>query len=524
MKKLLALALLMSAISLQYVSADVTGRSFYQPLSVGSQHELLTGGRTCFASHCTKARGFSVNVNGFYQRSVDGSDLARYFLPEGKSELKIRGGGATDAANADVAGAWLQIVGEAAAREPNGSTLTDGNESQLLFNTYSSTLTVRPSFELAGATPMLSYRGNVHGKPWSFTVGVPLGRMTTSMNLAEKDVAGNIDKLADVAYAFNQSVNAWRITREFSLSAVESLGHSNKRFGKISNHSLATTGMGDLFLDAGLQVHKKIQVGLHAQLPTSTKASGQYLFEPVLGNNGRSTLGAYLHACHTLAKREDRSFSLNARAAGTMLFENSSMRTFDLTENGQWSRYLLMLDASAPHDVQSGVNYLTRRTHSANLYQGDLGVGAKLRGGNWTLAAGYNFTARSAERLSLRTEMPEGIFVVGGLANNESFGGDPVNGNVTLAQRPIIAQSTLPGQSTAQLLNGATGQIQNSDLNLASARTPSYLANQVSLTAGYTTNCCGQATDVQLGGNYSFVRGRSMSNMFALFGSISIKV
>ena len=51
MKKLCTLALLVSAIFVQQVCADVTGRSFYQPLSITSQQELLSAGNYWYANN-----------------------------------------------------------------------------------------------------------------------------------------------------------------------------------------------------------------------------------------------------------------------------------------------------------------------------------------------------------------------------------------------------------------------------------------------------------------------------------------
>jgi hypothetical protein len=398
-------------------------------------------------------------------------------------------------------------------------------------NDYSSTLSMSPSFQLFGATPLATYWNKVKGMPWFVSVGLPVGKMVTNMHLKEENITGNIETFNGVG-RFIQSTGgglnaSWPITQQYSLSAIESLGNSGKRYGKINSHNLTATGMGDLFFDLGLQVRDNMQVGVRVDMPTSVKASGEYLFQPVLGNNGRGALRAYAQGFYQALSRERFSLTLNARAEASAILAGHQMRTYDLQGYGAWSRYLLMLDGTrAELNETSGVNLLTRPTRVGQMHQGDLNLGARLHAKKWSVAANYNFTIRGAERLNLYTQMPERAFVVGMLSGNNVGEGNLIY--VQQTPNNISGHARIYGASAGEIpsdsVNANAFAITNNNIDIASAAQPQYLANQFSLSGDYQCTLGGYATDLKLGANYAFVRGGSHSNVYSLFGAISIKV
>src|SRR5580692_4287 len=69
----------------------VSSKSFFMPRATGSDAVLTQAGFHNFIREHEPAERFFLSATGFYQESTNSKDLAKYFLPAGKSQLVIKG-------------------------------------------------------------------------------------------------------------------------------------------------------------------------------------------------------------------------------------------------------------------------------------------------------------------------------------------------------------------------------------------------------------------------------------------------
>lgn len=459
-------------------------------------------------------------IAGLYQTTTERTAFAPYFLPGGKNDLVIKGANA--AGPCDLSATWLQIVGR-----NTQNTLGAGSEfEQLLLNEYSSTIRLKPSFALWGATPTLSYVTTVHRNPCYLTVGIPLLRMRTHMHLTEYGISNTVASFDEVERFQAVAGAGWPVTSEYALSARAALEHPNRWYGKIASHPLTKTGIGDLFIDLGIRPLEHTTFGVRVSLPTAEKASPAYLLAPVLGNNGRAAVSAYARVQYPLAARKFGTFSLQGHGEASVIASGHELRTYDLRAYGPWSRYLLLVDRqSNALSTVPGVNILTRPTHVAQRHEAVVGWGVHWQNKAWQLAAGHSINMRSAERLALYTQLPRGIFVAGHLAPAAPQNPNAVFITTTpLAINQHIAVGDVGGADPQVPVDADPYQLDNNALDVASAAMPSYLSNQLSLHASYQGSWRGHDCNLVLGTSYELMRGVHRSDLFSLFGMLSIKV
>lgn len=199
-------------------------------------------------------------------------------------------------------------------------------------------------------------------------------------------------------------------------------------YGKFSFCPRGITRIADLTCLLGINFFESLwsHFGFYTKVvaPTGNKPKGKYIFEPIAGNRGHWELGGGLSAHATLWSNPFDSYSrLSLYFDGniTHMFESNEMRSFDFTQNGLLSRYLLLkklqygtittaeetnYTLQYDNELINGINFATRNALVSIDVKGDasLMLSYSSNGFGWDL--GYNIYGRTEEKVCIKTSCP----------------------------------------------------------------------------------------------------------------------
>lgn len=182
-------------------------------------------------------------------------------------------------------------------------------------------------------------------------------------------------------------------------------------------------------------------------IPTGNRPKAKYIFEPIVGNGKHWELGGGFTTHISLGDYcEKTNLNLGVYIEGniTHVFSTHQTRSFDFTQNGLLSRYMLLkefdpvcsngifqgtymynfcqqfIPVSAPavpnvptsnpprrnHGLMNAINFATRNCEVHVGLKADVSAKVCVTKGGWTLDAGYNFWYRSEERICIKTDCP----------------------------------------------------------------------------------------------------------------------
>ncbi|NBX78548.1 hypothetical protein EBQ93_04230 [bacterium] len=274
--------------------------------------------------------------------------------------------------------------------------------------------------------------------------------------------------MLDMRYYFSDAVwaqiklGAMQVTTNMQLQekklststggGVPGIDNANEAFmnqewtaGKIQTRPVHKTGFDDVLLKMGydfFQYEESPHRGglyIFTVLPSGISEQQEYLFHPSIGDrNIYFGLGVSGDFCSSIGN--EGAITLSGDLRGQCGLDSFQYRTFDLTENGSWSRYMLMSYESNPLDVQYGINVTTAlaRVKQFGQVQGTFvlsydrpEIGAKI---------GYNVWYKSAEKI-VSIEALNNVYAVADLPH--------ISGNLIglaiSASTANISQSVIPG-------------------------------------------------------------------------------
>lgn len=253
-------------------------------------------------------------------------------------------------------------------------------------------------------------------------------------------------------------------------------------YGKWSFCPLEKNGVADLDVQIGLNFYESIlaHFGIFAKVivPTGHKPTGKYLFEPIVGNRGHWELGGGLtgHWLLWTSPYDDRSsFGIYFKGNVTHVFKSDEIRSFDFTDNGLLSRYLLLKELTLRstntitnltslldeeqaitmplynNRLINAINFATRRAEVSIDAKGEGAVMLSYVSQGLGFDIGYNIYGRTKENICIKTDCPcdiDTLFL--GIKGTEGVGTqvwtvDPVTNELS---SPIIPTSNIGLNST----------------------------------------------------------------------------
>ncbi len=199
------------------------------------------------------------------------------------------------------------------------------------------------------------------------------------------------------------------------------------KFGKVFGRQTETRVCelwGTLGYNFYLSESSHFGVAIRGAAPTGTLRKSEFLFEPIVGNDHHWELGGQATGHIDILNPQDRDekLSLYIEATVTHMFESKQKRSFDLKNNGNGSRYMLLQKIASP---SSGLHIGTapNNTVAPNQYQGrlvpvinkttldacvsvdaqaEIAIKVSYKRTGWECDLGYNLWARSKEKIDRR--------------------------------------------------------------------------------------------------------------------------
>jgi hypothetical protein len=274
------------------------------------------------------------------------------------------------------------------------------------------------------------------------------------------------------------------LSNQLIQNAYDAFAHTDWEYGKLYGAS-TTHGLDNIHVKCGTSFHKEhdtfdtvVTPYISTVFPTSSKSIPEYIFQAQAGTNTFS-LGTGV-ACTV-----DTDYDLHFVIEGVYRYEFPSLqkRSFDLQDNGPWSRYLMVASANPLYQNLEfqGVSYYTLDAQVTNGHQVSANFHVEKIWNNLHLSAQYNIFARAKESISWVQSVDSNYGIVD--INR-------ADGNATSESRAHINQSTRylgAGDAPVAIYGCHVNQmplpdetfttITNTDLNWNSACSPTMLTS-----------------------------------------------
>lgn len=312
---------------------------------------------------------------------------------------------------------------------------------------------------------------------------------------------------------------------------------NNQYFGLICYDKKTKTRLADLRIRLGYDflLHPDAYIGLKIifAAPTGNKAAARFLWEPIAGNGGHAELGIGYHSRLVLFdKDEKKTLTYYGDAELTHMFKTSAQqRSFDLKENGCFSRYLLLKKYYRSGDeiildptgaLERGIDIFTQDAKVRVNWQLDTVCMLRAVYDKWTVDIGYDFWARDKEKIvDVCCCIPEEKYgIKGNLPLYEADGQDLRTASlatINCAQKDgvnISDQGTLPTEDDIPVyIKGNC-----SDLDLCSASHPYSCSHSIFAHASYCWSEIKWEPTIGLGGKVEFSgHGNTATDQWAMW-------
>ncbi|AXK60293.1 hypothetical protein [Candidatus Chromulinivorax destructor] len=503
MKKLfVGLAVLSTAASLHSEAVQSTSKGFFQPRAASANiaREMLMQPNE--QKHSDGWYG-NFSATGFYQRGWNDNSVDS----QSDADSNVSGLGAFPFWS----GTNTMAVGNSATTAAGivaGTPSVDGYQFGLGTTSTAGSINLNPIVYQAGADFMFIVGSASHEPGFLFKIKAPIAVYNINPNLTEVAAtpAANYNEgqlslsTTDVAIPTGATMTQ---ALAGNLGDAPTLGnYTPMQYGLVQGDISTGAKFGDIEMTAGYNFisneDSSFSVALRASAPTGNKATGQYMLEPIVGRGGNWGLGGYTAAHVNLWEgSNDNRLSFKVMADVMHLFGTDTVRSYDLTENGGGSRYLLVADYNAgvyQNSIQNLINVTTLASTSSFGVEGDVAVGFNYTGGGFSFDLGYEFFGRSAETLEITGDFNTRYAVLGhqgpGTATDGSVASFAAQPGATMrnavAQTDIVQTGTVA--TTADALGDArltANQVSLADLNVEGAQQSAYLTSKIFAKVGY---------------------------------------
>ncbi len=316
--------------------------------------------------HIGKETQSAFNIVVWGGSSTNHDDMAKYMLPFGKTQLRVREGynAGTNTTNPNVDVPGNQDI----VAENFNITTKEGN--------FCSILDFKPRQTFVG----VGFSGycQLSNKIW-LSFEAPVIHVKNTLDMVETvTYNGGGAKVQTGAIGTSGFNNT-----PFVANMTDAFKNPNMQYGKIDG-SQSKTAVAYVNLKVGYtylhEEKRSLQMYGGLLLPTGNKPKGIYLFEPLVGNNKH--FGVILGTFFT-RRYEMKRFAINVSADSDteFLFSNTQTRSFDLAGK-QWSRYMgvyanntqRLLDNSTAVAAFSTVSQMQYQTWGVNLFTQEVKV------------------------------------------------------------------------------------------------------------------------------------------------------
>ncbi len=297
----------------------------------------------------------------------------------------------------------------------------------------------------------------------------------------------------------------------YLINLQEKLTHA-----KIAKRSAAGVADVDVALGYKFFNTEKYLLGLAlgVTVPAGNKATGRYMFEPIVGNGHHWGLGGDLYGTIRAWGKIKHNLKFFLRMKYRYLFEGDENRTLGIkagpsgaTGTYDWGQYYLLGKADSSQNwvnyraLTPAANVTTLRVDVTPGSQFDGVLGMTYNNGGFSFDLGYNLYYRDAEEVSLDQHLPKDTYFVAA-RNFDTAGG----------ATPIVAVDVDGGadEEIAWFVNDA-------NLDRGSAETPSQFTNSIYTAMSYTFKKWEVPMLMAIGGKYEFASENSALEQWSIW-------
>lgn len=436
-------------------NCQASSKSFFRPRDISTDSALELSLVNYHRYH-NPAEWFSFYIKPFFMKSTNKKQLARYFLPNNKTCVTL-----DESGHGNIDPLWFNLI------SPNGSF-------------YTSRLSLAPERKVAGI--LFTLYAYITESIW-LGINTAAMHVTNNAHLCETDrtQTGTIPGFENAYQAFNNP--AWCA-------------------GKISACNLKIGGLDDIQFKLGYDILKNndghTSLYLVATAPTGKRPHSKYLFEPLVGSKNGS-FGVGLNTEIELCDFKHRACAFILDFKYRYIFGATERRSFDLCNNGDWSRYLLVVTQDQLLNSQPGINLLTVSAHITPRSTIDLWTAINIPICDFNVELGYDFWWRQSEKICKECPIAAGYGI-----------------------QTLALCSRISSASTATICQAAQGSnitvtdatftaIKDTDLNLNSAAHPQAHSQQLYFDLGYTFNNTCSTPIIGLGASYEFATKNALT-------------
>jgi hypothetical protein len=425
---------------------------------------------------------FQLYVKPFYQQS---KGSARYFLPNNKCSIVLAEDG-----TGDVNSLWLNLIA------PVGSS-------------YHSKVCFDPKRKAYGAV-ITCYADLC---PWVDGLWASLNTaiigVEHDLNIKETNsqADGTISGFSNFCQALNNNVFT---------------------FGKMSCCSMKKHGLDDIQLKLGYDFvdsdcGRLALFGVLA-IPTGDDSKARYLFEPLVGSKNVG-LGFGFNGDYLLSENSCREWALLGDFKYSYAFSAHEERSFDLCLNGDWSRYLQVVQEDARLVPSPAINALTLPVDVTPRGTIDVWAAIHLEQNCWNYEVGYNLWWRQAEEISLKsnscdTSCKTNVDVNASIGGIFDIAGFCSPATITTASTATIAQS-VASSSNPVTSDAVFTPTTLQDISVSSGAHPNALSNKLYASIGYVPGEETCLPSVSVLGSYEIAHNQNALDQWAIWANIA---
>jgi hypothetical protein len=389
---------------------------------------------------------------GLGGRSTNTQALGRYFFPFCDSTVNVH---------------------EVPQENPQNNLLAGQFNIFTNKGTFQSNITIKPQQTSAGF--IMQYRQGFNHKNFNidglwFSILVPVIHVQNNMHLCEVivDNGGGANPTANNIVVANMT---------------QALAQMAWNFGKITCANHSETKVADVSLMLGYEWSTDLDCYLDGFagliIPTGTKATGVFVFEPIVGD-GRNLgifTGSHFGKLLWTSHQDQIGVRFEHAQECQYLFHNTQVRSFDL-KNKPWSRYIelyanqaqaeqaaqLFMDGmeSLGENVSTpGINILTKPLTVTPGFSYTMNVAFTVTVKGIQAEVGYNLFARQEECLKLACPWQEGPAIKALAGQGQT---NPV--------RDMTGNEMLESITPVPLADYSQSMLKECDLDLVSAASP----------------------------------------------------
>ncbi|MCF7800097.1 hypothetical protein K9M16_03820 [Candidatus Babeliales bacterium] len=285
------------------------------------------------------------------------------------------------------------------------------------------------------------------------------------------------------------------------------------------NGSQSKTGVADIDIVLGYKFLDKadyhLSINLGFTIPTGTKASGTYLWEPIVGNGQHWAFGGGLDFGATLWEKNDQNIKFELALDYRYVFENSEIRPINFKSgtitglSANWNHYYLV--GKVGEYAKPAANITTLRVNVEPGSQLDGIAAFRYNNGGFNIELGYNLFWKDSESVKSKDTLASAYGLIVTTADLDSG---------TILDTAVANWYDADGVA-ATWTSGDAKQLANSDLDFQGAASESQLTNKIYGGVGYIFKNWEYPMMLGLAGHYEFASRSGVEN-WGLWGKIGV--